>query len=94
MADAADSKSVGRKAVWVRLPPPAPIFFNFIRKSRTFLRAEPQNNFQASLLAVQHVPRVPPEMSFGQTLPWSGSFHRFENAFANFVPRDADHIDL
>jgi hypothetical protein len=24
MADAADSKSVGRKAVWVRLPPPAP----------------------------------------------------------------------
>ena len=23
MADAADSKSVGRKAVWVRLPPPA-----------------------------------------------------------------------
>src|ERR1035437_1917886 len=26
MADAADSKSVGRKAVWVRLPPPAPIF--------------------------------------------------------------------
>ena len=25
MADAADSKSVGRKAVWVRLPPPAPI---------------------------------------------------------------------
>jgi hypothetical protein len=27
MADAADSKSVGRKAVWVRLPPPAPQFF-------------------------------------------------------------------
>jgi hypothetical protein len=26
MADAADSKSVGRKAVWVRLPPPAPIY--------------------------------------------------------------------
>src|ERR1700680_4566120 len=26
MADAADSKSVGRKAVWVRLPPPAPCF--------------------------------------------------------------------
>ena len=26
MADAADSKSVGRKAVWVRLPPPAPWF--------------------------------------------------------------------
>ena len=26
MADAADSKSVGRKAVWVRLPPPAPYF--------------------------------------------------------------------
>ena len=26
MADAADSKSVGRKAVWVRLPPPAPHF--------------------------------------------------------------------
>jgi len=26
MADAADSKSVGRKAVWVRLPPPAPNF--------------------------------------------------------------------
>jgi ketosteroid isomerase-like protein len=26
MADAADSKSVGRKAVWVRLPPPAPSF--------------------------------------------------------------------
>ena len=26
MADAADSKSVGRKAVWVRLPPPAPFF--------------------------------------------------------------------
>ena len=24
MADAADSKSAGRKAVWVRLPPPAP----------------------------------------------------------------------
>ena len=28
MADAADSKSVGRKAVWVRLPPPAPTFSN------------------------------------------------------------------
>jgi hypothetical protein len=27
MADAADSKSVGRKAVWVRLPPPALKFF-------------------------------------------------------------------
>ena len=26
MADAADSKSAGRKAVWVRLPPPVPIF--------------------------------------------------------------------
>ena len=26
MADAADSKSVGRKAVWVRLPPPAYFF--------------------------------------------------------------------
>ena len=26
MADAADSKSAGRKAVWVRLPPPAPAF--------------------------------------------------------------------
>jgi hypothetical protein len=25
MADAADSKSVARKGVWVRLPPPAPI---------------------------------------------------------------------
>ena len=24
MADAADSKSVARKGVWVRLPPPAP----------------------------------------------------------------------
>jgi hypothetical protein len=24
MADAADSKSVDRKVVWVRLPPPAP----------------------------------------------------------------------
>ena len=24
MADAVDSKSIGRKAVWVRLPPPAP----------------------------------------------------------------------
>jgi len=46
------------------------------------------------LLAVQHVPRVPPEMSFGQTLPWSGRFHRFENAFDNIVTRDADHIDL
>ncbi len=29
MADAADSKSVGRKAVWVRLPPPAPEFLSF-----------------------------------------------------------------
>jgi hypothetical protein len=28
MADAADSKSVGRKAVWVRLPPPALSFSN------------------------------------------------------------------
>ena len=28
MADAADSKSVGRKAVWVRLPPPALTFSN------------------------------------------------------------------
>ena len=28
MADAADSKSVGRKAVWVRLPPPAPYFLH------------------------------------------------------------------
>jgi hypothetical protein len=27
MADAADSKSVGRKAVWVRLPPPAPLAY-------------------------------------------------------------------
>jgi hypothetical protein len=26
MADAAGSKSVGRKAVWVQLPPPAPRF--------------------------------------------------------------------
>jgi hypothetical protein len=25
MADAADSKSVARKGVWVRLPPPAPM---------------------------------------------------------------------
>ena len=25
MADAADSKSVARKGVWVRLPPPAPL---------------------------------------------------------------------
>ena len=25
MADAVDSKSIGRKAVWVRLPPPAPV---------------------------------------------------------------------
>ncbi len=41
MADAADSKSVGRKAVWVRLPPAAPYFllrFQFLsaleRRSR------------------------------------------------------------
>jgi hypothetical protein len=31
MADAADSKSVGRKAVWVRLPPPAPLFLRRLR---------------------------------------------------------------
>ena len=30
MADAADSKSVGRKAVWVRLPPPAPSLFQLL----------------------------------------------------------------
>ena len=28
MADAADSKSVARKGVWVRLPPPAPYMFD------------------------------------------------------------------
>ena len=32
MADAADSKSVGRKAVWVRLPPPAPILTRLARR--------------------------------------------------------------
>ena len=34
MADAADSKSVGRKAVWVRLPPPAYFlfFWNDVRR--------------------------------------------------------------
>jgi hypothetical protein len=38
MADAADSKSVGRKAVWVRLPPPALSFLkcSMCRGSRLF----------------------------------------------------------
>ena len=30
LADAPDSKSGGRKAVWVRFPPPAPIVFYII----------------------------------------------------------------
>jgi hypothetical protein len=34
MADAADSKSVGRKAVWVRLPHPAYLFFWLTAKLR------------------------------------------------------------
>jgi hypothetical protein len=34
MADATDSKSVGRKAVWVRLPPPAPTFSGFLSLDR------------------------------------------------------------
>ena len=43
MADAADSKSAGRKAVWVRLPPPVPSL-RFVRftsnpfKSKNFYK--------------------------------------------------------
>src|ERR1700730_7980083 len=38
MADAADSKSVGRKAVWVRLPPPAPSFLRRLQNHLKYMR--------------------------------------------------------
>jgi ketosteroid isomerase-like protein len=40
MADAADSKSVGRKAVWVRLPPPAPFFLRRLLNYLKHLRPD------------------------------------------------------
>jgi hypothetical protein len=39
MADALDSKSSGRKAVWVRLPPPAPTLSCNIFLVHSFIRS-------------------------------------------------------
>ena len=45
MADAADSKSVARKGVWVRLPPPAPIEILLLPRDFRFYRFSAENSF-------------------------------------------------
>ena len=41
LVDAADSKSAFREEVWVRVPPPVPLF---LLESETFLRELPQRS--------------------------------------------------
>ena len=53
MADALDSKSSGRKAVWVRLPPPAP-------PSQLSRRRPTSSILQVSLVELDSPERVPP----------------------------------
>jgi hypothetical protein len=51
MADAVDSKSIGRKVVWVRLPPPA-LQFKRLRKQESpgMLLMGPPSLYSAALL--------------------------------------------
>jgi hypothetical protein len=67
MADAADSKSVGRKAVWVRLPPPAPtqpneskiVLKNLLANMATTAATRSRTSIVPTLKSIFVIPTIP-----------------------------------